>query len=54
MSAKAKTPPSESPAIIKVRVVSQPIYENEFLDKGTVFETTPERAAALGDLVEPV
>ena len=52
MAAKTKT---EAPALITVRVVSDTLFENgERLAKGDTFETTPERAAALGDLVEIV
>jgi len=52
MAAKTKT---EAPALITVRVVSETLFENgERLAKGDTFETTPERAAALGDLVEIV
>lgn len=47
-----KTTPEESPALVTVRVGSQAIFENEHLPPGTVFETTPERAEALGGLVE--
>lgn len=50
--AKKITNPEEAPALVTVRVGSQPIFENERLSPGTVFETTPERAEALGDLVE--
>jgi len=39
---------------VKVRVVKQPIGEDgKHYAKGETFETTPERAAALGPLVEP-
>lgn len=50
--AKKITTSEESPALVSVRVGPQPIFENEFLAAGTVFETTPERAEALGELVE--
>ena len=49
-----KTTTTEAPELVKVRVLSQPIFENEYLPAGGVFETTPERAEALGDLVEIV
>ena len=51
----AKTKPTESPALITVRVVSETLFENgERFAKGETFETTPERAEALGALVETV
>lgn len=46
--------PEEAPALIKVQVGNQPINEGVHLPPGTLFETTPERAAALGPLVTPV
>jgi hypothetical protein len=46
--------PEEAPALIKVQVGNQPINEGVHLPPGTIFETTPERAAALGQLVTPV
>ena len=50
MAAKTKT---EAPALISVRVVSETMFENgERFAKGETFETTPERAEALGALVE--
>jgi hypothetical protein len=37
-----------------VRVIGQPVFEEgAHQAKGAVFATTAERAAALGDLVEP-
>lgn len=43
------------PSLVTVRVVSTPVYENDIHQpKGAVFETTTERASALGDLVEIV
>ena len=37
-----------------VRVIGQPVFEEgAHQPKGAVFATTAERAAALGDLVEP-
>ena len=50
----AKKTNEEAPALVTVRVGSQPIFENEHLPAGTVFETTQERAEALGTLVEIV
>ena len=46
--------PEEAPVMIKVMVGAMPINEGEHLPPGTIFETTPERAAALGSLVTPV
>jgi hypothetical protein len=46
--------PEEAPARIKVQVGAMPINEGVHLPPGTIFETTPERAAALGPLVTPV
>jgi hypothetical protein len=46
--------PEEAPARIKVQVGAMPINEGVHLPPGTIFETTPERAAALGQLVTPV
>lgn len=41
--------------MVKVRVTGQPIgEEGSHYVKGAVFEMTPERAAALGKLVEPI
>ena len=43
-----------NPSLILVRVTGQAVAENdEHYTKGQTFETTPERAAALGSLVEP-
>lgn len=39
------------PAMVKVRVNAQPICEDQHHEAGSEFETTPERASALGDLV---
>jgi hypothetical protein len=44
----------ETPALVTVRVTGQPVFEGEHHAKGSTFETTPERAAALGDMVEIV
>ena len=55
MAAKTKTADSpETPALVTVRVGNQAIFEGEHLPAGSVFETTPERAEALGALVETV
>lgn len=53
MAAKAKPEtPSET---LTVKVKGETLFENgEHHAKDSTFETTPERAAALGDLVEPV
>ena len=45
---------TDSPALVTVRVTGQPVFEGEHHAKGSTFETTPERAAALGDLIEIV
>ena len=44
-----------SPSLVTVRVTGQAVGENDaHFTKGETFETTPERAAALGTLVEIV
>jgi hypothetical protein len=53
---KEETTPAPAAELIKVRVAcSHPIGEESgTYFTGDVFETTAERAAALGDLVTPV
>lgn len=49
---KASQPSSPPPpALVKVRVGVQGIFEAEHHSPGSEFETTEERAAALGDLI---
>lgn len=52
MAKKTETTPEETPALVTVTVTGQPVCEDgNHYAKGETFETTPERAAALGDLV---
>jgi hypothetical protein len=52
MAKKTETT-QEAPALVTVRVTGQPVGEDGLhYTQGTTFETTPERAAALGELVE--
>lgn len=46
------TAPVASPARVRVRVGPQPIMEGGLREPGEIFQTTPERAAALGALVK--
>ena len=51
MASKKKE--TETPALVTVRVTGETLFENSaHQPKGATFETTPERAEALGDLVE--
>lgn len=51
---ETETTPEAPAALVTVRVTGQPVCEGLHYAKGETFETTAERAAALGDLVEPV
>lgn len=44
----------QSSGTVTVRVVGQAVGEGKVYHKGETFETTPDRAAALGSLVEVV
>lgn len=53
MAKKTDSPTASEPSLVTVRVTGQAIAENDaHFTKGATFETTPERAAALGSLVE--
>lgn len=55
MAKKTETNPEETPALVTVKVTGQPVCEDGIhYAKGETFETTPERAAALGELVSIV
>ncbi len=47
--------PADAPKLVTVAVTGQPVCEDgNHYAKGETFETTAERAAALGDLVSTV
>jgi hypothetical protein len=49
----SNNPESETSELITVRVIRQPLCEDgTHYGKGDTFAVTPERAAALGELVE--
>lgn len=52
--AKKTNTEEETPSLVTVRVTGQPVAEGFRYTKGETFETTPERAGALGELVEIV
>lgn len=52
MPAKTKTTEEKTSSLVTVTVTGQPVCEDgNHYAKGETFETTPERATALGDLV---
>ncbi len=54
-NAAPPAPKVASPQPVRVKVVGQPVAEDcGRFEKGDEFETTPERAQALGGLVEVV
>lgn len=55
MGVSLEKPKPEKPKLVLVKVTGQPVGEDHgTYSKGETFETTPERADALGSLVEIV